>query len=250
VNLALALHERGAKVGILDADIYGPSIPTMLGLKGKRPKLQLLYGKHKLVPLEAYGIHAMSVGFVVEEEDAIVLRGPRLGGLIRQFLQDCIWPELDYLIIDLPPGTGDVQLTLVQTIPITGVVMVTTPQHVAVIDAVKAMNMFLLPHVQVPIVGVLENMSWFTPEELPNNKYYLFGEGGGKQLAQKAKCILIGQIPLVQGVREGGDSGQPCVVIDGHPGRSYFIKAAEKLVQQVYIRNESMEPTRIVAMKE
>jgi ATP-binding protein involved in chromosome partitioning len=250
VNLAVALKELGARVGVLDADIYGPSIPTMLGLKGQRPKLQLLYGKHKIVPLEAHGIHAMSVGFVVEEEDAIVLRGPRLGGLLRQFLQDCIWPELDYLIIDLPPGTGDVQLTLVQTIPVTGAVMVTTPQHVAVIDAVKAMNMFLLPHVQVPIIGVLENMSWFTPAELPDHKYFLFGEGGGKTLAQKANTVLLGQIPLVQGVREGGDSGVPCVAVDGHPGRSYFLKAAEKLVQQVHIRNESLEPTRIVNMKE
>jgi ATP-binding protein involved in chromosome partitioning len=250
VNLALALSELGAKVGILDADIYGPSIPTMLGLKGQRPKLEVLYGKHKIVPLEAYNIHAMSVGFVVEEEDAIVLRGPRLGGLIRQFLQDCLWPELDYLIIDLPPGTGDVQLTLVQTIPVTGVVMVTTPQHLAVIDAVKAMNMFLLPHVNVPILGVVENMSWFTPEELPNNKYFLFGEGGGKELAKKSSSVLLGQIPLVQAVREGSDAGIPCVSIDGHPGRSYFLKAAEKLVQQVYIRNESYEPTRIVTMKE
>lgn len=246
VNLALALKELGAKVGILDADVYGPSIPTMMDLKGQRPKIQDLYGKHKIVPLENYGIHVMSIGFLVEEEQAVVLRGPRLGGIIRQFLQECLWPELDYLIIDLPPGTGDVQLTLVQTVPVTGVVMVTTPQHVAVIDAIKAMNMFFIENINVPIIGVIENMSWFTPEELPNNKYYIFGEGGGKLLAQKSSSVLLGQIPLVQAVREGGDQGKPCVTIDGHPGRSYFLRAAEKLLQQVHVRNETIEPTKIV----
>lgn len=250
VNLALALKELGAKVGILDADVYGPSIPTMMGLQGQRPKIQELYGKNKIVPLENYGVSVMSIGFIVDEEQAIVLRGPRLGGIIRQFLQECLWPELDYLIIDLPPGTGDVQLTLVQTVPVTGAVMVTTPQHVAVIDAIKAMNMFYLDNVGVPILGVVENMSWFTPEELPNNKYYLFGEGGGKLLAQKAQTVLLGQIPLVQAVREGGDNGKPCVTVDGHPGRSYFLRAAEKLTQQIYIRNETLEPTKIVKVSE
>jgi ATP-binding protein involved in chromosome partitioning len=250
VNLALALKELGAKVGILDADVYGPSIPTMMGLKGERPKVQMLYGKHKIVPIEAYGIPVMSIGFIVDEEQAIVLRGPRLGGIIRQFIQDCLWPELDYLIIDLPPGTGDVQLTLVQTIPVTGVVMVTTPQHIAVIDAVKAMNMFLLDHVNVPILGVVENMAWFTPVELPDNKYYIFGEGGGKTLALKSNSVLLGQIPLIQSVREGGDQGTPVSATEGHMGRSYFLKAAEKLIQQVYIRNESIEPSRVVKMAE
>lgn len=250
VNIALALKELGAKVGILDADVYGPSVPTMLGLKGQRPQIEVLYGKHKIVPLEAYGIPVMSIGFIVEEDQAIVLRGPRLGGIIRQFLQDCLWPELDYLIIDLPPGTGDVQLTLVQTIPVTGVVMVTTPQQVAVIDAIKAMNMFLLPNVNVPILGVVENMAWFTPAELPDHQYYLFGKGGGKDLAQKAGTVLLGQIPLVQAVMEGSDAGVPCVTQDGHPGRSFFLRAAEQLARQVYVRNESMEPTRIVRMEE
>ena len=250
VNLALGLKELGARVGILDADVYGPSIPTMMGLQGQRPKIQDLYGKHKIVPLENYGISVMSIGFIVEPEQAVVLRGPRLGGIIRQFLQECLWPELDYLIIDLPPGTGDVQLTLVQTVPVTGAIMVTTPQHIAVIDAVKAMNMFYLDNVGVPILGIVENMSWFTPEELPNNKYYIFGEGGGKQLAQKAQTVLLGQIPLVQAVREGADNGKPCVTIDGHPGRSYFLRIAEKLAQQIYIRNETLEPTRIVKVNE
>ncbi len=209
VNLAVTLAKKGYKVGLLDADVYGPSIPTMMGLVGERPKVEQLYGKHKIRPLEAHGIHVMSIGFIVDPEQAIVLRGPRLGGIIKQFLEDCLWPELDYLVIDLPPGTGDVQLTLVQTIPITGAVMVTTPQEVAVIDAVKAMNMFLLPNINVPILGIVENMSWFTPEELPENKYFIFGEGGGHRLAERSETTLLGQIPIVKGIREGGDSGSP-----------------------------------------
>lgn len=250
VNLATTLSKLGAKVGLLDADIYGPSIPTMMGVQGQRPKIEILYGKHKLVPVEAHGIHLMSVGFVVEPEQAIVLRGPRLGGLIRQFIQDCLWPELDYLIVDLPPGTGDVQLTLVQMIPVTGVVMVTTPQKVALIDAIKAMNMFLMPNVGVPIVGVVENMSWFTPEELPDNKYYIFGQGGGKELAKQAQCVLLGQVPLVQGVREAGDSGSPIALNDLHPSAIAFENVAKNLIRQVHIRNETMEPTRIVKMQQ
>lgn len=247
-NIATSLAALGAKVGLLDADIYGPSIPTMLGAQGERPKIEVLYGKHKIVPIEAHGVHIMSVGFVVEPEQAIVLRGPRLGGLIRQFIQDCLWPDLDYLIIDLPPGTGDVQLTLVQMIPVTGVVMVTTPQKVALIDAVKAMNMFLMPNVAVPIVGVVENMAWFTPEELPNNKYYIFGQGGGKELAKQSQSMLLGQIPLVQGIREGGDSGNPIVTSADHPAAEAFNQVAKNLIRQVAIRNETMEPTRIVKM--
>ena len=164
VNLALALKKTGAKVGLIDADLYGPSIPTMMGLQGAKPKVQDVYGKPKIVPLEAYGLPVMSLGFIIEPEQAVVLRGPRLAAIIKQFFQDTIWTDLDYLVVDLPPGTGDVQLTLVQTVPVTGVVLVTTPQVVAVADAVKAMNMFLLPSVNVPILGVVENMSWFTPK--------------------------------------------------------------------------------------
>lgn len=250
VNLAISLAKKGARVGLLDADVYGPSIPTMMGMVGKRPKVEMLYGKHKIVPLESHGISLMSIGFVVEPEQAVVLRGPRLGGIIRQFIEDCLWPQLDYLIIDLPPGTGDVQLTLVQTIPVTGVVMVTTPQQVALIDAVKAMNMFLLPNVNVPIVGVVENMSWFTPAELPNNKYFIFGEGGGKTLAKQANAVLLGQVPIVQSVREGGDNGLPVSLDANHPTAKAFADIANKLIQQVYIRNESIEPTKIIKMME
>jgi ATP-binding protein involved in chromosome partitioning len=249
VNLAVSLAKLGYKVGLIDADLYGPSIPTMMGLQGQRPKVEMLYNKHKIVPLEAHGVYVMSVGFIVEPEQAVVLRGPRLGGLLRQFLQDCLWPELDYLLIDLPPGTGDVQLTLVQTVPVTAAIMVTTPQEVALIDAVKAMNMFLLPNIEVPILGVVENMSWFTPEELPDNKYYIFGKGGGQKLADIAQAGLLAQIPLVQGVREGGDSGNPIASQPNHPLSSTMLTMAENVVKHVKLRHELYEPTRIVKMQ-
>jgi ATP-binding protein involved in chromosome partitioning len=221
----------------------------MMGLSGQRPKVELLYGKHKLIPLKAHGVYVISIGFIVEPEQAVVLRGPRLGGLLRQFIQDCLWPELDFLVIDLPPGTGDIQLTLVQTVPVTGAIMVTTPQEVAVIDAVKAMNMFLLPNVNVPILGVVENMSWFTPEELPDNKYYLFGKGGGEQLARLAESTILAQIPLVQSVREAGDMGLPAATQQDHILSGIFSKMAQNTVQQIQKRNELSEPTRIVKVQ-
>lgn len=248
VNMALGLAQQGYKVGLIDADLYGPSIPTMLGLQGQRPKVKLLYGQNKIEPLEAHGIHTISIGFIIEPEQAVVLRGPRLGGIIKQFINDCLWPELDFLVIDLPPGTGDIQLTLVQTIPVTGVLMVTTPQEVAVIDAVKAMNMFQLNNVNVPIVGVVENMAWFTPAELPENKYMIFGQGGGKKLADMAKTELIGQIPLIQAVREGGDQGNPIITQMNHPAREYFVSASKNMVEQVNKRNKEKEATQVVKM--
>ncbi len=249
VNLALGLKKLGARVGLIDADLYGPSIPTMLGLQGQRPKVQDVYGKPRIVPLEAHGISVMSIGFIIEPEQAVVLRGPRLGAIIKQFFQDCLWPQLDYLVVDLPPGTGDIQLTLVQTVPVTGAVMVTTPQEVAVVDAVKAMNMFLLPNVNVPILGVVENMSWFTPAELPDNKYYLFGEGGGKKLAKKSESMLLGQIPIVQAVREGGDSGNPIVLTEGHLAGEALLQVAKNTIQQIALRNEMLPKTEQVKMQ-
>ena len=250
VNLATTLSKRGHKVGILDADVYGPSIPTMLGLNGQRPKVEILYGKHKILPLENHGIHVMSIGFIVEPEQAVVLRGPRLGGIIKQFINDCLWPDLDYLIVDLPPGTGDVQLTLVQSIAVTGAVMVTTPQKVAVIDAVKAMNMFLMPNVNVPILGVVENMSWFTPKELPDNKYYIFGEGGGKSLADKADAKLLGKVPIVQSVREGGDSGIPVSLTDNKQMTDIYDSIAAQFEEVVAVRNKTLPPTKKITMQQ
>ncbi|MEE9439465.1 MAG: P-loop NTPase, partial [Saprospiraceae bacterium] len=191
------------------------------------------------IPLEAYGVKVMSMGFIIEPEQAVVLRGPRLGGIIKQFINDCIWPDLDYLIIDLPPGTGDIQLTLVQTLPITGAIFVTTPQEVAVIDAVKAVNMFMLENIEVPVIGIVENMSWFTPEELPDNKYYIFGKGGGAKLASISKSVLLGQLPLVQSIREGGDSGRPVATYDNSL-KQKFEDLAKSVSAQIQMRKEVM----------
>lgn len=245
-NLALALQQLGARVGLIDADVYGPSIPTMFGLQGQRPKVQKLYGQPKMMPLEAYGIQVMSIGFIIEPEQAVVLRGPRLAGVVKQFISEVLWEPMDYLIVDLPPGTGDVQLTLVQSVPVTGAVIVTTPQEVAVADAVKAMNMFQLPNVNVPILGVVENMAWFTPAELPNNKYHIFGKGGGKTLAKKSQSVLLGQVPIVQSIRESGDEGKPAVLSEGTAEAKAFMNIAKQTLQQVAIRNEYLPPTRLV----
>lgn len=247
VNLALGLKALGAKVGLLDADLYGPSIPTMLGLQGQRPKVQDVYGSPKICPLDFNGMPVISIGFLVEPEQAVVLRGPRLAGILKQFFMDCLWPELDYLIVDLPPGTGDVQLTLVQTVPVTGAILVTTPQEVALADAIKAMNMFLMPNVNVPILGIVENMSWFTPKELPNNKYYIFGEGGGTKLSKESKSLLLGQIPLIQSIRENGDNGKPSVLANDEISEIY-ISIAHKAKEQIAYRNEHISPTSRIKM--
>jgi ATP-binding protein involved in chromosome partitioning len=233
VNLALGLQQLGARVGILDADVYGPSIPTMLGLAGQRPKVRDVTGVPKMLPLEAHGIPCISIGFIIEPEQAVVLRGPRLAAIIKQFVGEVLWPELDFLVVDLPPGTGDVQLTLVQTVPVSGAVLVTTPQEVALADALKAMNMFLLPQIGVPILGVVENMAWFTPAELPDNKYFIFGEGGGKKLARASNSVLLGQIPLVQSVREGGDVGMPAIAQKDNPTAGAFLEVAKNVLRQV-----------------
>ncbi|MFT4667368.1 MAG: ATP-binding protein involved in chromosome partitioning [Polaribacter sp.] len=247
-NLALGLKATGARVGLMDADLYGPSIPTMFGLQGQRPKVQEVYGQARLVPLMAHGISLMSIGFIIEPEQAVVLRGPRLGAIIKQFFNECIWPELDYLIIDLPPGTGDIQLTLVQTVPVTGAIIVTTPQDVAVADAIKAMSMFMLPNINVPILGVVENMSWFTPEELPDNKYYIFGEGGGDKLAVMAKAPLLGQIPLIQSVREGADEGKPVMLNPEADNAKAFMAVAKATVASIEKRNRDKGPSEKVEM--
>lgn len=246
VNLALGLKQLGAKVGLVDADLYGPSIPTMLGLQGLRPKIHDVHGQPKIIPLIAYDMPVMSIGFIIEPEQAVVLRGPRLGAIIKQFFNDVTWPDLDYLVVDLPPGTGDIQLTLVQTVPVTGAVMVTTPQEVALADAIKAMNMFLLPSVNVPILGVVENMAWFTPEDLPERKYFIFGQGAGQQLAQMSETVLLGQVPIVQGIREGGDRGKPVVTNPQSIVAQAFVEIAKNTVKQVEVRNEMKEPTKIV----
>lgn len=237
VNLALALAKNGSKVGLIDADIYGPSIPIMLGIRGKRPAVEQIDGKHYIVPIEAHGIKALSIGLLVDEKQAVVWRGPMVSSALKQFVTDCIWGELDYLVLDLPPGTGDIHLTLMQTIPITGAVVVTTPQDVALADARKAVGMFKMDPINLPILGIVENMSWFTPAELPDNRYYIFGKGGGKRLADEIDVPLLGQLPLVQGIREGGDYGQPIVMETESIAADAFEDLAVNVERQIAILN-------------
>ena len=205
-----------------------------------------IHGRPKMIPIEKFGLPTMSIGYVISPEQAVVLRGPRLGGIVKQCVAECMWPPLDFLIIDLPPGTGDVQLSLVQTVPLTGVVMVTTPQQVAYDDALKGMNMFRLENVNVPILGVVENMSWFTPAELPTHQYPIFGKGGGKRLAKEANTILLGQVPIIMSICDDGDQGKPSTWSGHESLNEIFDKMTTKLVQQVQIRNEMLAPTQTV----
>lgn len=238
-NLALALAQQGAKVGLMDADIYGPSVPIMFGVRGQRPLMEHVDGKDKIVPLEQHGIKLISIGLLVDEKSAVVWRGPMASSAIRQFVTDVHWGELDYLVIDMPPGTGDIHLTLVQTIPVTGAVVVTTPQEVALADAKKAIAMFAQAQLRVPIIGLVENMAWFTPLELPENKYYIFGKDGGKHLADQLDLNFLGQIPLVQSIREGGDSGLPAMLSDDVVTRESFSSFASETIRAIAVANAS-----------
>lgn len=250
-NLALALSSGGAKVGLMDADIYGPSVPIMFGVRGERPRMKEGgNGKGIIVPLERYGIKLMSIGLLVDEKSAVVWRGPMASSAIKQFVTDVDWGDLDYLIIDMPPGTGDIHLTMVQTVPITGVVVVTTPQDVALADAKKGIAMFGQAQIKVPIIGLVENMSWFTPAELPNNRYYIFGKEGGKKLAEEYDLPFLGQIPLVQSIREGGDTGIPAMVSDDRITKHAFMDFASKAVRSIAMRNANMDVTKVVEVVE
>lgn len=249
VNLALALAQQGAAVGLLDADIYGPSIPIMLGIRDERPKMVDVDGKGKIVPIERYGIKTMSIGLLIDEKQAVIWRGPMASSALKQFVSDVYWQELDYLIIDLPPGTGDVHLTLVQTIPVTGAVIVSTPQPVAAADARKAIMMFKQPQINIPILGIVENMAYFTPAELPENKYYIFGKNGAKQMAEQFDLPFLGEIPIVQSIREGGDMGIPAVMGDEPVTSKAFTELAQRIAQNVAIRNADMEPTKVVQVE-
>lgn len=238
VNLALALAKTGAKVGILDADIFGPSIPLMLGIpKGTRPEIRQIKEKHYILPLEAHGIKVVSIGLIVDERQAVVWRGAMVHSALKQFVNDVIWGKLDYLMIDMPPGTGDVQLTMAQVVPLTGSVIVTTPQEVALADARKAIAMFNLPTINIPVVGVVENMSYFTPTDMPDKKYYIFGKDGGKIMANEYEIPFVGEIPLVEKVREGGDEGNPIMIQEENPTAKAFEEIAAKIAQNVAIEN-------------
>lgn len=246
VNLALGLAQEGAKVGLLDADIYGPSIPIMLGIRDERPKMMDVDGKGMIVPIERFGIKAMSIGLLVDEKQAVIWRGPMASSALKQFVSDVYWGELDYLVIDLPPGTGDVHLTLVQAVPVTGAVIVSTPQAVAAADAKKAIMMFKQPNINIPILGIVENMAYFTPAELPENKYYIFGKGGAMQMAEQFELPFLGEIPLVQSIREGGDRGIPAILDDESLTREIFTNLTQKVARNISIRNADLEPTKVV----
>jgi len=249
VNLAMALKKSGAKVGIIDADISGPSIPIMFGAENMQPLVSVKDGKNFISPIMQYGIKMISIGFLTPPDSAVVWRGPMASQALKQFFGDVDWGELDYLLLDLPPGTGDIHLTLVQTVPVTGAVIVTTPQKVALADATKGGSMFSQANINVPILGIIENMAYFTPEELPDNKYFIFGEGGGQQLADKFNVPVLGQIPLVQKIREGGDSGRPIMMDESEVVSDAFFSAAENLAQQIAIRNANLPKTEPVKMR-
>ena len=244
-NLALALAAGGAKVGLMDADIYGPSQHIMFGVRGERPLMKDVEGKGLIVPIEKFGIKMMSIGLLIDEKQAVVWRGPMVSSAIRQFVTEVDWGELDYLVIDMPPGTGDIHLTIVQTVPVTGVIVVTTPQLVALADAKKGIAMFGQAQLKVPMIGLVENMSYFTPAELPDNKYYIFGKDGGKNLAEEFDIPFLGQIPIVQSIREGGDSGVPIMVSDDVISKKAFVDFAGNAVRGIAMRNANYEPTKI-----
>jgi ATP-binding protein involved in chromosome partitioning len=249
VNLALGLAQEGAKVGLLDADIHGPSIPIMLGLRDERPLMTDVNGKGMIVPMEKYGIKVMSIGLLIDEKQAVVWRGPQASSALRQFISDVHWQELDYLVIDMPPGTGDIHLTLVQTVPVTGAVVVSTPQPVAAADARKAVIMLKQPQINVPILGVVENMAYFTPAELPDNKYYIFGKGGAQQMAEQFELPFLGEVPIVQSIREGGDRGIPAILNDEPVAKAAFMEIAGNVARNISIRNANLEPTKVVQMQ-
>lgn len=248
-NLALALADAGAIVGLMDADIYGPSVPIMFGVRGQRPMMKDVDGKGIIVPLEKYGIKLMSIGLLVDEKNAVVWRGPMASNAIRQFVTDVDWGELDYLVIDMPPGTGDIHLTLMQTVPVTGVVIVSTPQKVALADAKKGIAMFGQSQINVPILGLVENMAYFTPAELPNNKYYLFGKEGAKYLADEYDINFLGQVPLVQTIMEGGDNGIPAMAGDDEISKEAFRNITATIVRNIAIRNANIPASKIIEVK-
>ena len=229
-NLAVALANRGYRVGLLDADIHGPSIPKMFHCEDARPYSVEEEGRTLIEPIEQYGVKMLSIGFFVDPQQAVIWRGGMASNAIKQLIEDAHWGELDYFLIDLPPGTSDIHLTLISELQLTGVIVVTTPQPVALVDARKGVEMFRNEKVNVPILGLIENMAWFTPAELPQNKYYIFGKDGGKRLAQELNVPLLGQIPLVQSIREGGDEGMPVALQAGHPAAMEFDRVADKLL--------------------
>lgn len=245
-NLAVALSKLGYKVGLLDADIFGPSVPKMFQVEDARPYAETVEGRDLIVPIEKYGIELLSIGFFVDPDQATLWRGGMASNALKQLVGDAKWGELDYFILDTPPGTSDIHLTLLQTQAITGAVIVSTPQEVALADARKGINMYMNDKVNVPILGLVENMAWFTPAELPNNRYYLFGKEGTKRLAEELNVPLLGQIPIVQSICENGDNGTPAALDDNSMVGQAFLELARNVVKQTEKRNAEMAPTEIV----
>jgi ATP-binding protein involved in chromosome partitioning len=245
-NLAVTLANMGCKVGVLDADIYGPSIPTMFDIEGARPMSVQVNGKSKMEPIENYGVKVLSIGFFTKPDQAVVWRGPMAAKALNQMIFDAAWGELDFLLIDLPPGTGDIHLSIVQSLPLTGAVVISTPQNVALADAKKGIAMFQQDSINVPVLGIVENMSYFSPAELPDNKYYIFGKKGAEYLAKDKEVPFLGGLPLVQSIREAADVGRPAVLQDQSSLAAHFDEITKKLVTQTLLRNENLPPTKAV----
>ncbi|MFB6319985.1 Mrp/NBP35 family ATP-binding protein [Saccharicrinis sp. FJH54] len=249
-NLAVALSKAGYKVGLFDADLFGPSAPKMFDVENEKPVAIEVDGAEGIAPIEKYGVSMLSIGFFVDPNNALVWRGAMATGAIKQLIEEGHWGELDYFVIDLPPGTSDIHLTIVQTIPITGAVIVSTPQEVALADARKGINMFENNNIKVPVLGLVENMAWFTPEEFPDNRYYLFGKEGCKKLAEQMNVPLLAQIPIVQSIREGGDEGRPVALDETSITGKAFAELAKRVVEETDRRNRELEPTKKVELND
>ena len=245
-NIAVTLAKMGFSVGVLDADVYGPSMPIMFDVENERPSSSMVDGKAKIKPVENYGVKMLSIGFFVDPNDAVIWRGAMANKALNQLLFDADWGELDFLLVDLPPGTGDIHLTMVQAVPLTGAVVVSTPQPIALADAKKGVAMFAQENISVPVFGIVENMSYFTPEELPDNKYYIFGKDGAKNLAKDINTSFLGEIPLVQSIREAGDVGSPVALQDNTPLEEAFTEITKKMLTELVKRNKDLPPTEVV----
>tara|TARA_B110000240_G_C13508595_1_gene457788 strand:- start:943 stop:2073 length:1131 start_codon:yes stop_codon:yes gene_type:complete len=248
-NLAISLNSMGFSVGILDADIYGPSIPVMFDVAEKKPSAVQSNGKSKMKPVESFGIKILSIGFFTKIDQAVIWRGPMASKALNQMIFDADWGELDFLLVDLPPGTGDIHLSIMQSLPISGSVVVSTPQNVALIDARKGVSMFKQENINVPVLGIIENMAYFIPEELPNNKYYLFGKEGAKNLSVDLDVPFLGEIPLIQSIREAGDIGRPASLQDGSIIKNVFNEISKKMISELLIRNEKLPVTEVIKIK-
>lgn len=245
-NLAISLQKMGFKVGLLDADIYGPSMPTMFDVVGQQPMSVNVDGKSKMKPIESYGVKILSIGFFANTDQAVVWRGPMAAKALNQMIRDAHWGELDFLLVDLPPGTGDIHLSIVQQVPITGAVIVSTPQTIALVDARKGVGMFQMEAINVPVLGIIENMAYFSPAELPQNKYYLFGQNGAKNLAENLGVPFLGEVPIVQSIREAADAGRPAALQDNTPVSQNYETITQNMIVSLVERNDTLPPTEAV----